>query len=77
MRATGNRHDWRERPDQHNRHVLPAVTAKIAEDRCRQHRQALKRFRRNQDIRARRLERLASLMQVNVARTLPGMTRPR
>lgn len=70
MRATGTRRDWRERAEQHDRHVLPAVTAEITADRVASHRKALESFRRDQELRARRLERLAGLMQGAVARTL-------
>lgn len=75
MRATGGRWDWRERAEQHDRHVLPTVTAKITADRAAQHRQALESFRRDQELRARRLERLAGLMQGAVARTLLRMAK--
>lgn len=77
MRATGGRHDWRERAAAHDRYIQPAVTAEITASRAAQHRQALERFRRDQEMRARRLERLAGLMQATVARTLLAMARRR
>jgi hypothetical protein len=75
MRATGTKNDWRERAAAHDRYIQPAVTAEITADRAASHRQALESFRRDQEMRARRLERLAGLMQGAVAKTLLRMAK--